>query len=385
MNAVFAILSVQALIGAFDNLWHHELEAKLPSRISARYELALHASRESIYAILFLGLAWFRWEGAWAWVLAGLLAVEIVITLADFIEEDLTRRLPKLERVLHTVLAISYGAFVAALAPDVAGWTAAPTALPASTMAGSRGCSRFMPPACSPGACATGSRVAQLRRAAGRPPDRDPPARRPRRAGHRRHRLHRHRAGAQLVDDGARVIVLTRDARRAAARSARVLALESLDAIPSETPVEAVVNLAGAPILGGPWTPRRRAVLLGSRIATTQALVALAARLDRRPAVLISASAAGYYGVSADPAPCREMPPPQPRQFQSHLCAAWEAEARAGRRLLVRVVRLRLGVVLGRGGGMLPPMALAARLAWAWSWATGASPCPGSAWPTPSS
>ncbi len=71
-----------------------------------------------------------RWEGAWAWVLALLLAVEIVITLADFIEEDLTRRLPKLERVLHTILAVSYGAFVAALAPEMLRWAVAPTGLP---------------------------------------------------------------------------------------------------------------------------------------------------------------------------------------------------------------------------------------------------------------
>ena len=41
MNTIFFLLSVQAVMGAFDNLWHHELQAKLPQRISARYELAL--------------------------------------------------------------------------------------------------------------------------------------------------------------------------------------------------------------------------------------------------------------------------------------------------------------------------------------------------------
>lgn len=109
LNAAFAILSVQAVMGAFDNLWHHELEAKLPSTVSARYELMLHAAREAIYAALFAGLAWAEWRGLWARGLAALLLVEIVITLADFIEEDLTQRLPPLERVLHTMLALSTG------------------------------------------------------------------------------------------------------------------------------------------------------------------------------------------------------------------------------------------------------------------------------------
>ena len=129
LSAAFAVLSVQAVMGAFDNFWHHELEAKLPSTVSARFELLLHASREAIYAVLFAGLAWLEWRGLWAWGLAGLLLVEIIITLADFIEEDLTRRLPPLERVLHTLLALSYGAFAALLAPVLVGWAMQPTAL----------------------------------------------------------------------------------------------------------------------------------------------------------------------------------------------------------------------------------------------------------------
>ena len=62
MNTVFTLLFLQALLGAFDNLWHHELQAKLPQRISARRELALHAAREAIYGIVFIGLAWCQWR-----------------------------------------------------------------------------------------------------------------------------------------------------------------------------------------------------------------------------------------------------------------------------------------------------------------------------------
>ena len=364
MNAVFAILSVQALIGAFDNFWHHELEAKLPQHISARYELVLHASREGIYAVLFLGLAWVRWEGAWAWVLALLLAVEIVITLADFIEEDLTRRLPKLERVLHTILAVSYGAFVAALAPEMLTWAAAPSGLPAVD----HGWVSWLFTLYAAGVFAWSVRnwiaVARLYRAArtALPDVVVPPAHGPAvlvtgGTGF---------IGGALIRDllrsNTRVIVLTRDARRAAATfGPRVQVVESLDAIPSETPISAVVNLAGASILGGRWTPRRKAVLLASRVDTTQAIFALVARLEIRPDVLVSASAVGFYGDRPDGAEVDETAPPHRGEFQSDLCVAWEAEAKTVRSLGLRVVKMRFGGVLGREGGLYRPLALAAR------------------------
>jgi uncharacterized protein len=101
MNIVLTLLLVQCLLGAYDSLWHHEIQLRLPAKRSARHELALHSGREFLYAIVFVGLAWREWRGGWAWVLAGILLVEVVLTLADFIEEDRTRRLPHTERVLH--------------------------------------------------------------------------------------------------------------------------------------------------------------------------------------------------------------------------------------------------------------------------------------------
>lgn len=365
MNAVFAILSVQALIGAFDNLWHHELEAKLPQHISARYELVLHAAREGIYAVLFLGLAWVRWEGAWAWVLAGLLAVEIVITLADFIEEDVTRRLPNLERVLHTILAVSYGCFVAALAPEMLTWATAPTGLPFV----SHGWVSLLFTLYAAGVFAWSVRnwiaVVRLYRAARTAlpdvavaPPHGPAVLVTGGTGF---------IGTALVHsllaDGKRVIVLTRDARRAAAGfGPRVTVVERLDALPAETPVAAVVNLAGASILGGRWSSRRKAVLLASRVDATRAIRALAERLDRPPAVLVNASAVGFYGARDAGVELDETAPPQPGTFQSDLCAAWEAEAKAMRDLGVRVVRARFGGVIGQSGGLYPPLAAATRL-----------------------
>jgi uncharacterized protein (TIGR01777 family) len=171
---------------------------------------------------------------------------------------------------------------------------------------------------------------------------------------------------ADLLRDGRRVIAWSRDARPAQALlGPAVWVVESLDAIPPETRIDAIVNLAGARVLGQPWTASRRRTLLDSRVGTTAALVALMRRLQQAPRVLASASAVGYYGASPAGAPfepCDESSPPRPGQFQSDLCVAIEHEARRAEALGVRVVRLRFGLVFGHGGGAYPAMATAARL-----------------------
>ncbi len=116
MSTLTVLLGIQIALGAFDNFWHHELTQALPAKREARVELALHSGRELCYAALFAGLAWWEWHGAWLAAVVGLLGVEVVLTLADFVVEDGTRRLPKTERVLHTLLAINFGAVLAVLA-----------------------------------------------------------------------------------------------------------------------------------------------------------------------------------------------------------------------------------------------------------------------------
>ena len=369
MNAVFIILAVQALLGGFDNLWHHELHARLPGRAAARRELALHAAREAIYGVVFLGLAWTEWHGALALLLGGLLAAELVITLADFLEEDRSRKLPPFERVLHTVLAVCYGMFLATLAPHLLAWAAAPTGLAWTP----HGLVSWVFSACSLGVFAWSVRNAAAVLARGR--ETAVAAAQP--APHR----HDDRilpavlvtgatgfVGSALVArlrrDGRRVIVLARDLAQARATfGPGVWVVDHLGAIPSETLVDAVVNLAGARVLGLPWTAARRELLRASRTGVTAAVVDLMRRLQQPPRVLVGASAVGFYGASPDGSfePCDERSPARPGQFQSDLCAAIEHEARRAEALGVRVVRLRLGVVLGRGDGAYPMLALAAR------------------------
>lgn len=116
------LLLIQGTLGALDTLYYHEYQQQLPRNASAKIELRLHASRDFAYAIVFGSLGWVLWHGAWAWAFLAILIFEIGITLWDFIEEDLTRRLPAGERVMHTVMAIIYGAFLAYLLPQVFGW-----------------------------------------------------------------------------------------------------------------------------------------------------------------------------------------------------------------------------------------------------------------------
>ncbi len=383
MNTIFLLLSVQAVMGAFDNLWHHELEARLPQRTSARYELALHAAREAIYGIVFFGLAWFEWRGAFAALLAALLVIELGITLADFLEEDRTRRLPPFERVLHTLLTISYGLFLGLVAPVLWGWLQQPTAM----VLAPHGWVSWLFTAYAVGVWAWSVRNAiatvHLYRMAAQA---QPVALQPRALSTQPATLVTGATGfvgsalvADLVRDGQRVIVLTRDALQARASfGPGVWVVDTLDAIPSETHIDAVVNLAGARVLGMPWTQARRRQLLASRVDTTVAVVQLMRRLQKAPRVLVSASAVGFYGASpnASMEPRDETAPPRPGEFQSDLCAAIEHEARRAEALGVRVVRMRFGVVLGHGGGAYPMQALSARLGLGAVLGSGCQPAP---------
>jgi uncharacterized protein (TIGR01777 family) len=129
--------------------------------------------------------------------------------------------------------------------------------------------------------------------------------------------------------------------------------------IPPDARIDAIVNLAGAPVIGPPWTRSRRRVLIQSRVETTRALLEWCAARGRRPAVIVSASAIGFYGPGTD-AWFDESSPPQ-SGFQSLLCVEREAAADAAAALGLRVVNLRIGLVLGADGGILSPLSLAAR------------------------
>lgn len=117
-------------------------------------------------------------------------------------------------------------------------------------------------------------------------------------------------------------------------------------------PVDAIVNLAGAPIADRPWTDSRRQLLWKSRIGLTEQLVAWLEQREQRPAVLVSGSAVGYYGDGGE-RELTEQSQPVRKDFASDLCIAWEETAQRAEALGIRVVLVRTGLVLASEGGML--------------------------------
>lgn len=155
-------------------------------------------------------------------------------------------------------------------------------------------------------------------------------------------------------------IILWRHRSATPAELRGAVSVATLEDISPDRRIDAVVNLAGARILGPPWTRSRRRLLLDSRIGTTNALVQWMARREQRPEVLVSASAVGFYGVRGEER-VDESAPPQP-VFQSEICRLWEESALRSMELGVRCVLPRFGVVLGNDGGALPAFLQPARL-----------------------
>lgn len=125
--------------------------------------------------------------------------------------------------------------------------------------------------------------------------------------------------------------------------------LRELDSLP---PMDAVINLAGAPIADRPWTEARRKLLWSSRVDLTHHLVEWMMRQTTPPRSLISGSATGWYGDGGD-AWLDEHSPAGASDFGSHLCMAWEQEAERASLCGARVVLVRTAPVLTAHGGML--------------------------------
>jgi hypothetical protein len=130
---LLVLLVAQGLMAGVDTVLNHEILARLPQRAQARTEVGLHVIRESIWTVLLAGLAWFAWHGAAAWVIAALLAAEVVVTACDEFIENRTRVLPQNERVLHVFLTLNLGAVIMLLVPVLAGWSKRPTGLVATS------------------------------------------------------------------------------------------------------------------------------------------------------------------------------------------------------------------------------------------------------------
>jgi uncharacterized protein (TIGR01777 family) len=121
---------------------------------------------------------------------------------------------------------------------------------------------------------------------------------------------------------------------------------------------DAVINLAGEPI-SERWTAETKKAILDSREIGTRKLVEAIAKAEVKPKVLISGSAIGYYGTSETET--FEENSPAGSDFLAEVCKKWEAEANKVKEFGTRLVILRTGIVLGKGGAlakMIPPFKL---------------------------
>lgn len=166
----------------------------------------------------------------------------------------------------------------------------------------------------------------------------------------------------RLIEGGDEVVAFSRDPERAketlpaGAEPARyeVGAPDVLAAALGGA--DAVVNLAGEPILGRRWKGEVKAAIHDSRVEGTRALVEAMRRAEDGPRVLVNASAVGYYGPRDEPVDETAGPGDD---FLAKVCVDWEAAAQEAGAHGIRVVVVRIGVVLSLEEGalaeMLPP------------------------------
>lgn len=177
------------------------------------------------------------------------------------------------------------------------------------------------------------------------------------------------RLGSVAAETGHRVIALSRTPETAAAPYAeRVEAWRpDTELVPSSVlnDISAVVHLAGETI-GTRWNPDKKQRIRDSRVNSTNQLVESLSKVETKPEVLVCASAMGFYGEGGDEEFTENSPPGN--DFLAEVCQEWELAAQKAEDLGIRVVRIRLGHVFGKDGGllgkMLPPfyMGLGGRL-----------------------
>lgn len=120
----------------------------------------------------------------------------------------------------------------------------------------------------------------------------------------------------------------------------------------------AIVNLAGSPI-SAHWSKKNKLSIVESRVESTRAIGEAISSASAPPVVWVNGSAVGYYGNRGDEELEEDSQPGQRGDFLADTCVAWEEEQIRANAPKTRKVRLRSGIALGRGGGVLQPLMLA--------------------------
>jgi hypothetical protein len=118
--------------------------------------------------------------------------------------------------------------------------------------------------------------------------------------------------------------------------------------------LDAVIHLAGEPIAEGRWNEEKKRRIRESRVEGTGVLCETLAHMERKPGVLLSASAIGYYGARGDEILTEASAPGD--DFLARVCRDWEAATARAAQAGIRVAQMRFGVILSREGGALTKM-----------------------------
>ncbi len=165
-----------------------------------------------------------------------------------------------------------------------------------------------------------------------------------------------------LAEKGHSVVLLTRNSARIDLRAWSNVTARTWDGVTVEEwsseidGADAVINFAGEPIAAKRWTDSQKRKIIDSRVNGTRAVIEAMRRSNRKPAVLVNASAVGYYGSVPDDDVTESYK--RGEGFLPDTCEQWENEARKAESLGTRVVMLRTGIVLGEDGGALEKMSL---------------------------
>lgn len=161
-----------------------------------------------------------------------------------------------------------------------------------------------------------------------------------------------------LLNRGDEVTILTRTPKATADKITYVKWLEK-DAVPEKQleGVDAFINLAGTSINDGRWSEEQKKLIYTSRMDATNELLRIIHKLDKKPKILVNASAVGIYPPSQT-VTYTEASADLGSDFLAQTVRDWEILAHRAEEDGLRVACGRFGIILGKDAGALPLMAL---------------------------
>lgn len=153
-----------------------------------------------------------------------------------------------------------------------------------------------------------------------------------------------------LIKKGYQVYILTRNKKKSKEKEfiywnekKGILDLKVL------SKVDHIIHLSGSSIISKRWSEKRKKEIISSRVNTTYFLYDKINELNKiKLKSFISASAVGYYGTNTTFEEKKEEDK-SGNCFTSNCCALWEKAANSFEKNSIRVVKLRIGIVVGNG------------------------------------